>query len=360
MNTKVNNTDTPLTGASLFSSAGIAECYLKDTGINICVANEILPERAELYKYQYPETNMVCGDIMDDNVFREIVDSCPEKIDFLIASPPCQGMSVAGKNRSMEMMLKDKRNFLVFRIIEFIKIKNPEFIIIENVPTFLKIRLPYEGKQCLVTEILSESFSDEYIIESDIYDAADYGVPQRRLRAIIKMYRKGRIWSKPEKCRQKTLEEAIGYLPGLEAGECSDIKWHFARKHKESQIECMKHTPTGKSAFENAVFYPRKASGERIKAYNTTYRRMKWNEPAPTITMRNDAISSQLNVHPGRLLEDGTYSDSRVLTPLELMILSSLPADWNIPDTTPEILIRQCIGECIPPLLIKKIVSQIR
>lgn len=70
--------------------------------------------------------------------------------------------------------------------------------------------------------------------------------------------------------------------------------------------------------------------------------------------MRNDAISSQLNVHPGRIKEDGTYSDARVLTPLELMLLSSLPKDWNIPSDTPELLIRKCIGECIPPLLIKK------
>jgi DNA (cytosine-5)-methyltransferase 1 len=75
--------------------------------------------------------------------------------------------------------------------------------------------------------------------------------------------------------------------------------------------------------------------------------------------MRNDAISSQLNVHPGRKLKNGTYSDARVLTPLELMLLSSLPQDWNIPDNTPELLIRKCIGECIPPLLIKNIVAQI-
>ena len=41
------------------------------------------------------------------------------------------------------------------------------------------------------------------------------------------------------------------------------------------------------------------------------------------------------------------------------MILDSLPVDWNIPDDTPEILIRQCIGESIPPLMLKAIVSGI-
>ena len=59
-------------------------------------------------------------------------------------------------------------------------------------------------------------------------------------------------------------------------------------------------------------------------------------------------------------MPDGTYSDARVLTPYELMLLTSLPANWNIPDDTPEILIRQVIGESIPPLKIKKIVGEIQ
>lgn len=41
------------------------------------------------------------------------------------------------------------------------------------------------------------------------------------------------------------------------------------------------------------------------------------------------------------------------------MLLDSLPANWNIPDDTPELLIRQCIGESIPPLMLKEIVRGI-
>ena len=121
----------------------------------------------------------------------------------------------------------------------------------------------------------------------------------------------------------------------------------------------MQHTPTGKSAFDNKDFYPQKPDGTPIKGYNSSYRRIRWDEPAPTITMRNDAISSQRNVHPGRLKPDGTYSDARVLTPLELMIINSMPTNWNIPDDTPEILVRQCIGESIPPLLLKQVAGMI-
>lgn len=348
-----------LKGLSLFSCAGIAEHFLQDLGIDIIAANELIKERADLYQYLYPKTKMICGDILSNEIFEQIVEATPKKIDFIIASPPCQGMSVAGKNRNEQQMLGDERNYLVFKAIELIKIKNPDFAIIENVPEFLKIKLPYKGSLFGITEILSQEFSDKYTIEPNIYDAAEYGTAQNRQRTIIKIYNKSAIWSQPDKLPKKTVKDTIGNLPSLEAGQSSTIKWHFARKHSPEHIEWMRHTPTGQSAIDNPIFYPKKKNGERIKSYNTTYRRIKWDTPAPTITMRNDAISSQLNVHPGRPLGNGLYSDARVLTPLELMLLSSLPYNWAIPDNTPELLIRRCIGECIPPLLIKQIVSKI-
>ena len=346
-------------GVSLFSSAGIAEIFLQNVGIDIVVANEIIKERADLYKYQYPTANMICGDILDEKVYNSILESTPEHLDFLLASPPCQGMSVAGKNRFLDQMMSDPRNSLVLKVVDFIQRKNPDFVLIENVPTFLKLQIAYNGEIKNVIDILKDEFSKEYDIDAQIFDAQDYGVPQRRKRTIVRMCKHGRIWNNPQKCPTITLRDAIGDLPSIEAGEKSDIKWHFARTHSPIHIECMKHTPTGHSAFENDVYFPRNSKGERVRGYNTTYRRINWDEPAPTITMRNDAISSQLNVHPGRLQEDGTYSDARVLTPLELMILNSIPRDWNIPDNTSEILIRKVIGESIPPLLIKKIVEQI-
>ena len=113
-------------GASLFSSAGIAETYFEEVGINIVAANELVQERADLYQALYPNSKMIAGNILDDNVFKALLKNTPEKLDFLIASPPCQGMSVAGKNRNTEQMLNDERNYLVFKIIDFIKLKSPE------------------------------------------------------------------------------------------------------------------------------------------------------------------------------------------------------------------------------------------
>lgn len=348
-----------LTGLSLFASAGIGETYFKEVGIDIKVANELLEKRADLYRAINPETTVICGDITNNEVFSEIIKSCPKKVDFILASPPCQGMSVAGKNRCQEEMEADERNYLITYVVKAIKATNPDYILVENVPALLKLELQYAGKYRTVLDILQYEFGSQYEIDSMVVDAADYGVPQTRLRAIIKMNRIGKTWSWPVKKEKITVREAIGHLPSLEAGETSELKWHFARKHSKDNVLWMKHTPTGKSAFSNPIYYPQKKDGTRVKGYESSYRRIKWDAPAPTITIRNDCIASQRNVHPGRLLPDGTYSDARVLTPLELMLLNSLPVDWKIPDDTPELLIRQCIGESIPPLMLKEIVRGI-
>lgn len=348
-----------LNGVSLFSSAGIGETYLKEVGIDIQVANELIEKRANLYKSIYPDTTVVCGDITKESVFNQIIEACPHKVDFILASPPCQGMSIAGKNRCQKTMESDERNYLITYVVKIIKITNPTFVLIENVPALLKLKLNYASKYRTVLEILEFEFGKDYIIDSAIVDSSDYGVPQTRLRAIIKMYKSEYNWKWPAKREKVSVEKAIGHLPSLESGEKSSIKWHYARSHVKRNVLWMKHTPTGKSAFSNPVYYPQKKDGTRIKGYESSYRRIRWDIPAPTITIRNDCIASQRNVHPGRLLPDGTYSDARVLTPLELMLLNSLPADWNIPDDTPELLIRQCIGESIPPLMLKEIVRSI-
>lgn len=347
-------------GISMFSSAGIGETFLNELNINIVAANELLPRRAQLYNDIYMHDSMVQGDILDDNIFQQYLEKSGDNIDFLIASPPCQGMSIAGKNRSIEDMISDSRNNLIFKVMEVIELKKPTYIMIENVPALMKILLFYNNELKSVIDILNEKFNEEYEIDAAIIDAADLGVPQYRKRAIIKLWKKGLKWPWPSKEKHKTVCETIGHLPSLESGQNSDIQWHFARNHDERHVLWMKHTPTGKSAFENDEFYPIKKDGTAIKGYNTTYRRMEWDKPAPTITIRNDAISSQKNVHPGRLKLNGEYSDARVLTVYELMLLNSLPDDWNIPDNTSEILIRQCIGESIPPLMVKKIVAEIQ
>lgn len=358
-------------GLSLFSNVGIGEMYLKKCGIDIVLANEIQKDRADFYKTVYPKCEMILGDIYEK--YTEIIEKAKKyNCKFLMATPPCQGMSVAGKR-----IYSDSRNQLIIPVLNAIKDLNPDYVLIENVPQLLKLRIEYNNKIDTVENIINSEFGKKYNINKNkIINAQDYGVPQNRKRAIILLSKKNK-WEFPKKDNKLiTVREAIGDLPSVEAivdgninffkdndkkiEECKKIhKWHIPKEHSKRHVEIMMHTPTGHSAFENEYYYPKKIDGTKVRGYNTTYKRMEWDKPSPTITTANGVLSSQCNVHPGRELKDGTYSDARVLTVYEIMRLFTINDDWNIPEWANENFVRKVIGEGIPPLLIEKIVKNI-
>lgn len=348
-------------GMSLFSGGGIGEMSLGKTKINIVIANELLPKRCEFYKFYNPNTDMVCGDITKQETKDTLVNKALKAgVDFIMATPPCQGASLIGKNKDLEAMKNDFRNYLVFDAVDIIEKVMPTFVMFENVTRFYEMLYLYKDKDNVsLLEILNDKFGGLYEIDYHVFNTEDYGVPQSRKRGIIRMWKKGNSWSMPKTEKIVTVRQAIGDLPSIEAGQDSGIKNHYARKHTEEHILCMKHTPTGHSAFENEVYYPKDKNGKKVKGFAATFKRIDWDSPAPTITMRNDCISSQSNVHPGRKLSDGTYSDARVLTPRELFILSSIDPDIDMPSHISESQIRYIVGEGIPPRLVMKIVGGI-
>ena len=368
-----------INGLSLFANVGIAETYLKEVGINIVVANELLEERANFYRYLYPDCLMIQGDITEKKVFDFVeVESKKRKVEFILATPPCQGMSLAGAKDP-----NDPRNYLIISAVEMVKRLKPKYVMFENVPQQLKTKMLFKGEVVLIPDYIKSELGQDYIFnDSQLMDTKFYGVPQQRKRAVFLLARKdlGIKWNLPEKEKHiVTLKEAIGDLPSLDPfireKEYRNMfpdyeskkekglavsKWHYARPHVWRNVECMMHTPTGQSARKNAVFYPKKPSGEMVGGAPRTYMRMDWNKPAPTITSYNHTISSFQNVHPGHKIH-GTdlYSDARVLTIFELMRVTSLPDNWNIPYWASESLIRTVIGEGVPPLAVKKIVQEL-
>lgn len=345
---------------SVFSSAGIGELLLKNTNVEVVAANELLPKRAECYSHFYPDTDMYCGDITLEET-QDYMVSAAKKNDakMLIATPPCQGLSTLGKNKKQIHYEKDKRNYLILSALNIIDRCDFDYVLIENVPTFLEMYFPYENDYFKLEEILNKKYAGRYIIEARVLNAKDYGICQSRPRAIIKMYKPDKKWSWPIEEPEITLREAIGYLPSLESGESSDIPWHFAKKHNERAVLALKHTPTGKSAIANEVYYPKKEDGTRIKGFHNTFKRMDWDQPCPTRTTFSGSMSSHNNVHPGRLLPDGIYSDARVLTLLETFIVSSIPEDIDFPKGSTDTFIRTVIGESIPPRLMMKVIEKI-
>ena len=372
---------------SLFANVGIAESYLSEENINVVIANELEPKRAKFYSHLYPKTDMVVGDITDNKIQNELINKAKkEKIDLIMATPPCQGMSTVGKKDK-----NDIRNILIKHAIDIIKEVKPDYVFLENVPEQLITKIKYNNKEILIPDYIKDELGNMYNFNKQyVINAADYGVPQMRERAIILLTKKSKnfIWEFPKKDKKViTLKEAIGNLPSLDP-ELYDLsheeqlkifpdyekkkleglkvsKWHYPPKHIYRQVYSLMHTPSGRSAFDNVdKFKPRKKDGSFTKGFKNTYKRQSWDKPGYTVTMYNRTIGSQNNVHPGRYTgKDGDgydlYSDARVLTIYELMIITSLPKDWNIPNWASEHFIRQVIGEGIPPLLVQKIMHQL-
>jgi len=349
---------------SLFSNIGISEAYLPQIGIEVVVANELLKKRAEFYRLLYPNTNMICGDVTDPEVFNKIIEAS-EGVDLIIATPPCQGMSMANAKRSDK---NDPRNSLIKKVIDAVNILKPQYVLIENVPGMANTFINHNNKTIKIIDFIKTNIHSDYNFDYKVLNASDYSTPHNRRRLITLLSKKKEIkWPTPTtpKGSQITVRDTIGHLPSLESGQDSGILWHKAKKHNQNHILWMKNTPEGKTAFDNKIHYPQIIDKDtntlrKIKGFKTTYRRIKWDEPAPTITMANGSISSQNNVHPGNLLPDGTYSDARVLTVREILLLIGLPANWLDSFTSyKEGFIRKVLGECFPPHFSKALLEEL-
>ena len=372
-----------LKGLSLFANVGIAETYLHECGIDILLANEIDNRRAEFYMHLYKNAKMIIGDITKADIKKKVLKKAKDyKIDFIIATPPCQGMSLAGKMNPF-----DERNQLISHAIEIIKIIKPKYILLENVPQLLKTKIKIKNNLITIPEYIHLELDAEYsFAKENLISAMDYEVPQMRKRNIFLLSRKDMKykWQVPPKKKKITLKEAIGNLPsvdpllkeGLEdtlevfpdywrkkeiAQKIS--KFHHPPIHAKKHAIAMMHTPSGCTAFDNEIYYPKKDNGERVNGHYNTYRRYDWNKPARTITQNNGVISSLCCVHPGHKYKDKKgnilYSDPRCLTIYELLIVFSLPTDWNVPEWADDSFIRHVIGEGIPPMLVKNLASEL-
>lgn len=112
---------------SLFSCGGIGDLALKEAGIDVILANELKKERAEVFCYNFPEVEMVIGNIWEEkdtivNRVEKILQG--DRLDIVFATPPCQGMSKNGRGKLLNLVRKgerpkvDPRNQLVIPAID--------------------------------------------------------------------------------------------------------------------------------------------------------------------------------------------------------------------------------------------------
>lgn len=251
---------------SLFSSAGIG-CYgFKEENFYCIASVELLERRLKVQVYNHKctyDSGYTCGDMTTqetkDKVFVELARWKKwfniRDLDVLIATPPCQGMSVANHKKKNEL----KRNSLVVESIEMTRHIKPKFFIYENVRAFLtSVCTDIDGKDKTIKESIDNNLSGEYNILYRVVNFKEYGSPSSRTRTLVIGVRKDikevtPLDIFPDKQPEKTLRQTIDHLPSLlKMGEIwdKDIYPNFRKysAHMEAWISDIKE---GQSAFDN-------------------------------------------------------------------------------------------------------------
>ena len=173
---------------SLFAGIGGIDLAFEQAGFEIAWANEIDTAACKTYRYNFPNTILIEGDI------RNLDAKSLEKVDVLTAGFPCQSFSVCGNQKGFS----DSRGNLFFEIMRIADELKPQIIFLENVANLTEHD---NGKTFNV--IHNKLASRDYFIRYLIADACDYGVPQHRTRTYIVAFKSKEVCDKfrfPEKC----------------------------------------------------------------------------------------------------------------------------------------------------------------
>lgn len=380
-----------LTYISLFSSAGVG-CYgFKMNGFDCIVTNELIERRIDVQKCNKKckyESGYIQGDITNNKIMQQLFKEIEEykkkeqitDVDVVIATPPCQGMSVANhKKTSTEI----QRNSLVVEAINMIKKISPRFFVFENVQAFMNTACYDDGIKKKIGDAIKENLSGDYEYVAKVLNFKNYGANSSRTRTLVIGVRSdlanfiSPVDLFPEVEEEKTLRQLIFDMPRLsEMGKVSDTDIYHGFKAYSSEMRSWIHDlREGESAFDNVdpLKRPHKViDGEIIENVNKNgdkYTRQYWDKVAPCIHTRNDIMASQNTVHP---------EDDRVFSIRELMIMMNIPAEfkWVMEDEKQlnnlsekekcsfmkknEINIRQSIGEAVPTVIMKKIALNIK
>ncbi len=332
-------------GIALFAGCGGLSLGFHKAGFDVLGYVELEHSFHPTYEKNFPESFLLGDDVKNvkDEDVKEWKNTFGE-IDVLFGGPPCQGFSLAGKRDVF-----DPRNELYLEFVRIASILKPKTILLENVRLLTSMKLANGN---YASEDIVKRFQDiGYEMSYQVVNAMDYGVPQSRQRVIFIGVRKD-LATKPivfptsthgtqngslfNKKPYVTFRNATIDLESLESGEKSlNDPLHFAITHPDHVIKWLKNVPEGESAHDNPDPSLRPTSG-----YNTTYKRIKWDEPSSTISTNFSMISGSRNVHP---------TNTRSLTIREAARCQTFPDNfkWDGKWGT----IRKMIGNAVPPLL---------
>lgn len=340
---------------SLFSGCGGLDLGFKQSGYEIIWSNDILKDACETYRFNIGN-HIHCGNIsvIDKNII--------PKADIVIGGPPCQSFSLVGKRDP-----KDLRSNLVWSYLEVLEIVKPKLFILENVTGLLSAKNSDGSK---VLDHLLKAFNDIGFTTSVFkLNAADYGVPQRRVRVFIVGNRKSKDISEPAKTHSEetwvsafealsdlsdTTENGIGkyikkpkgeFQELMRIGQSGKFNLHFTPYASKKDQELIEHIPPG----GNYMDVPDEISTKRILSFKktggrtTTYGRLSKDNPSYTLNTHFNRLNVGCNIH---------YEKKRLISLREGLRIQSFSDSFEVLSSNKRNYYVQ-IGNAVPPLLAK-------
>lgn len=307
---------------------------------------DIKPEPCQSYKSNFNSPcipadvrTLVAKDAMEE-LLAKFVSYRRSKPLIVIGCPPCQGFT---SHRKKNWDKVDYRNELVEVFSQIAVGLNPECIVMENVPEILSHK--YIETFAKFTLTLQNA---GYYVRQAIFNAASFGVPQDRFRAIIIAMKREFLLPAPllNANQYITVREAIGNLPALSAGERSLTDGlHQSVHHRPQTLKTICAVPKNGGNRPHGVG---PQCLDRIKGFSDVYGRLHWDRPSITITQYSRNPASGRFVHP---------EQDRGLTMREAASLQSFPEGFVFCGSKGSIF--KQIGEAVPPKMACAIASNV-
>lgn len=362
----------------LFAGCGGLSLGFEMAGFHIPLAVERDAWAAETYAHNHPHTKVITQDITQITDFSALLDPSVS-VDGIIGGPPCQGFSLSG-NRDKN----DPRNSLFMDFVRFVKHYTPTFFVMENVSGILS--MVTKSGEPVKNVILKEYRDAGYHVEIFQLNAAEFGVPQARVRVFFIGLKNDIPYNKqalePQGFlfgdKQVTVRDAIMDLPQLRAGEgteeasydaepvtdyqrwargtCSVLHNHVTMRHTQRLVERFSHIGFGESVADVAEEYRQRQRGDASKISGKVYSQNNMrpfpDKPSPTIpaSFQSNFVHPYLNrnytAREGARLQ--SFPDHYVF----LGKRTTMSWEKNLSQY-------QQIGNAVPPLLAKAVAEKL-
>jgi len=322
------------TAIDLFSGAGGATQGLVDAGFSVIGAVEFDSIASESYRLNHPSVRLWEQDIRGiraTTIARDL-ELKPGELGLLKACPPCQGFSTLAEGR---INGDDPRNELVRHTIRFVRVLRPKAVLIENVPGL--------GRDRRSAELLDSLRRMGYNARVYHVNAVDFGVPQKRKRLIILALR-GLRAALPETLtpadpeEPRTVRQAFDQL----ASEVDpNDPLSVPRALPAAVLRRVEAIPAGGNRYDLPpdlqLDCHKKLADEGKSGASGSYARLRWEDPAPTMTTRCTTPACGPFLHPEL---------HRPLTLREAAVIQTFPASYQFAGRRGDI--ERQIGNAVP------------